>query len=54
MTAYKTSTSHKNGRLILTEKFARRVFSLPLYPSIEFTKIKKIINEINKILDKYT
>ncbi len=54
MAAYKTSTSRKNGRLILTEKFARRVFSLPLYPSIEFTKIKKIINEINKILDKYT
>ena len=54
MTAYKTSISRKSDRLILTEKFAKRVFSLPLYPSIEFAKIKKIINEINKILDKYT
>ena len=46
MLAYKY-TSFKN--LNNTEKFPKKIFSLPIYPMIEKSKIKKIINILNKI-----
>ena len=46
MLAYKNS-SFKN--LKNTEKFPKKIFSLPIYPMIEKSKIKKIINILNKI-----
>ena len=46
MLAYKNSahTALKN-----TEKFSKKIFSLPIYPTLEDSKIKKIINILNKI-----
>ena len=46
MPAYKNS-AYKS--LKITEKFSKKIFSLPTYPTIENSKIKKIINLINKI-----
>jgi dTDP-3-amino-2,3,6-trideoxy-4-keto-D-glucose/dTDP-3-amino-3,4,6-trideoxy-alpha-D-glucose/dTDP-2,6-dideoxy-D-kanosamine transaminase len=46
MLAYKNS-SYKS--LKITEKFSKKIFSLPTYPTIENSKIKKVINLINKI-----
>ena len=46
MQAYKNSTYTK---LKNTEKFSKQIFSLPIYPTLEDIKIKKIINIINKI-----
>ena len=45
MLAYKSS-KHKN--LKYSEKFSREIFSLPIYPTIEKFKIKKIISILNK------
>ena len=45
MHAYKNNS---NIGLKNTEKFSKRIFSLPLYPSIEKNKIAKIIEIINK------
>ena len=46
MLAYKNSahTALKN-----TEKFSKKIFSLPIYPTLEDSKVKKIINILNKI-----
>ena len=46
MLAYKNSTYTE---LKNTEKFSKKIFSLPIYPTLEESKIKKIINIINKI-----
>ena len=46
MLAYKNS-SYKN--LQITENLSKKIFSLPIYPMIEKSKIKKIINILNKI-----
>jgi dTDP-4-amino-4,6-dideoxygalactose transaminase len=46
MLAYKNSTY---SRLKNTEKFSKKIFSLPIYPTLEDSKIKKIINILNKI-----
>ena len=46
MLAYK-DTVKKN--LKITEKLSNRIFSLPTYPSIENSKIKKIIKLLNQI-----
>ena len=46
MLAYKSAVK-KN--LKNTEKLSNRIFSLPIYPSIENSKIKKIIKIINNI-----
>ena len=50
MTAYKKSAKYKNNNLNFTEKFSKKIFSLPIYPSLELYKIKKIINELGKII----
>ena len=44
--AYKNSSYTK---LKNTEKFSKEIFSLPIYPTLEDVKIKKIISTINKI-----
>ena len=46
MLAYKNSI-YKN--LQNSEKFSKKIFSLPIYPTIEKFKVKKIINILNKI-----
>ena len=46
MLAYKNSTYSK---LENTEKFSKKIFSLPIYPTLEDSKVKKIINILNKI-----
>ena len=46
MLAYKNS-SYKD--LKVTEKYSKKIFSLPTYPTIENSKIKKIIKLLNKI-----
>jgi len=46
MLAYQNS---KYTNLDNTEKFSKRIFSLPIYPTLEEQKIKKIINILNKI-----
>ena len=46
MLAYKDAVK-KN--LKITEKLSNRIFSLPTYPSIENSKIKKIIKLLNQI-----
>ena len=35
MKAYKIFASQKRDRLLLTEKMAKGIFSLPLYPSLK-------------------
>ena len=46
MLAYKDSiyTNLNN-----TEKFSKKIFSLPIYPTLEEAKVRKIINILNKI-----
>ena len=46
MLAYKNS-SYKD--LKITEKYSKKIFSLPTYPTIENSKIKKVIKLLNKI-----
>jgi dTDP-4-amino-4,6-dideoxygalactose transaminase len=46
MLAYKNSTYF---RFKNTEKFSKKIFSLPIYPTLEDSKVKKIINILNKI-----
>ena len=46
MLAYQNSTY---TNLDNTEKFSKRIFSLPIYPTLEEIKIKKIISILNKI-----
>ena len=52
MKAYKNFKSDDSNRLIETEKKAKMIFSLPIYPSIKNHEIKNIIQNINKILSK--
>ena len=52
MNAYKNFTYNNRNRLIETEKKARMIFSLPIYPSIKSYEIENIIENINKILCK--
>ena len=46
MLAYKNSSYRS---LKITEKFSKKIFSLPTYPTIENSKIKKVISLINKL-----
>lgn len=43
---------HKNSNLINTEKFAKEIFSLPVYPGIKITEIKKICKNLRDVLIK--
>ena len=52
MKAYKNFKSDDSNRLIETEKKAKKIFSLPIYPSIKNHEIENIIKNINKILSK--
>ena len=52
MNAYKNFTYNNRKRLIETEKKAKMIFSLPIYPSIKNYEIENIIENINKILCK--
>ena len=52
MKAYKNFKCDNSNRLIETEKKARMIFSLPIYPSIKNHEIENIIQNINKILSK--
>ena len=52
MKAYKNSKLYKSQHLIETEKRAKTIFSLPIYPSMKNRDIENIIENINKILAK--
>ena len=52
MKAYKNFKRDNSNRLIETEKKAKMIFSLPIYPSIKNNEIENIIQNINKILSK--
>ena len=49
MSAYKNSITKFNNSLTNTEIFAKQIFSLPIYPSIENYKINKVIKILNQI-----
>ena len=50
MKAYKNFTDNNSIRLIETEKKAKMIFSLPIYPNIKNYEIENIIKNINKIV----
>ena len=52
MKAYKNFTYDYSNRLIETEKKAKTIFSLPIYPGIKNYEIENIIQNINKIVSK--
>jgi len=52
MKAYKNFKHDNSNSLIETEKRAKMIFSLPIYPSIKNHEIENIIKNINKILLK--
>ena len=52
MKAYKKFTYGKCNYLFETEKKAKMIFSLPIYPSINNYEIESIIQNINKIVSK--
>ena len=52
MKAYKIFASQKRDGLPLTEKMAKGIFSLPLYPSLKVDKVIKISKILKKILLK--
>jgi aminotransferase EvaB len=52
MKAYKKFTCGKYNYLFETEKKAKMIFSLPIYPSINNYEIESIIQNINKIVSK--
>jgi aminotransferase EvaB len=52
MKAYNNFTYDYSNRLIETEKKAKTIFSLPIYPSIKNYEIENIIQNINKIVSK--
>ena len=52
MKAYKNFTCYNSNILIETEKKAKMIFSLPIYPNIKNYEIESIIKNINKILLK--
>ena len=50
MKAYNKFFSSTPNKLLATEKMAKGIFSLPLYPNLKKKDIFKIINTLNKIL----
>jgi dTDP-4-amino-4,6-dideoxygalactose transaminase len=52
MKAYKNFRRDNSSHLIETEKKAKKIFSLPIYPNIKNYEIENIIYNIKKILSK--
>jgi len=52
MKAYKNFIYDDSNHLQETEKIAKMIFSLPIYPSIKSYEIENIIQNINKIVLK--
>ena len=50
MKAYRRYISGNRNQLPETEKRAKMIFSLPIYPSIKNHEVENIIKNINKIL----
>ena len=50
MKAYRRNISSSRNQLTETEKKAKMIFSLPIYPSVKNHEIENIIKNINKIL----
>ena len=50
MQAYKNPKPKNSNLLIETEKQAKKIFSLPIYPDIKNNEIKNIIKHISNIL----
>jgi aminotransferase EvaB len=42
---------YKNGDFPVTEKLSKKIFSLPIYPSLSHEKQIKVCNEIKKIFE---
>jgi len=49
---YKTNFNYKKGDLVITEKIAREIVSLPLYPKMKLNDIKYVIFAIKEILEE--
>ena len=43
----------KNGNFPITENYAKRSFSIPIYPSLNFSQQSKVINIIKKVKKKF-
>jgi aminotransferase EvaB len=52
MEAYKNYVCNKCNCLPVTEKLAKGIFSLPLYPEMKITDIHKVSKSLKEILDK--
>ena len=52
MRAYKNYVFNKSNCLPITEKLAKGIFSLPLYPSIKTSNVYKITKNLKEILNK--
>ena len=52
MRGYKKFNSQRKIDLPITEKMHKGIFSLPLYPDIKLSEVRRVIKEINKILKK--
>ena len=52
MSGYKNLIKHKKNKLPVTEKMYKGIFSLPLYPNLNISNVKKTIKELNSILKK--
>jgi len=39
---------YKNKNLAITEKISNKIISLPIYPELKISEVKKIVNIINK------
>ena len=43
----------KNGDFPMTENYAKRSFSIPIYPSMSFSQQSKVISIIKKVYKKF-
>ena len=50
MKAYKNIKVNKNFKLLVTEKMAKGIFSLPLYPELSITEVYKVVKALKTVL----
>ena len=50
MKAYKNIKVNKNFKLLVTEKMAKGIFSLPLYPELSITEVNKVVKTLKTLL----
>ena len=50
MKAYKNIKVNKNYKLLVTEKMAKGIFSLPLYPELSMTEVYNVVKTLKTVL----